>query len=436
MIYNDIIRNELTGLFGQKTLEDMGQIIRLYDFYDGRGQDWAVSEGLDYQPSKLITNECKLLIKREARFMFGRTPELRVIDRDGRVKPEHQKLLDGVLEDCSFPEMLLKGLRDCLIGKRVALKVTGGIDQPLSVQLRPSLEFVYETFDDDSDRLRKIVFFYGMNNSPSPSQRRLWKQKYEMCGNRCFVTEGVYDGNGTLVEGGETVNTGLDFIPCRVILNDGLTGDLSGESDVEEIMSGQQAYNRLKSDDLDALRFNMFPQRVAVDADGSSLESMVIAPGSLVDLMTDPARGDDGRQASLSMLESGFSYDSRFENAMNRIKQDMYEQLGVPNISPEQLKGFAQSGKALRALYWGLMERCEEKWTVWEPALRWMCRAIIKMAGVYYDTGLDEDYSIGVEHLYPILEDEEEERALDLKEVEAGVRTVESYRQKWLAEAQ
>ncbi|MBE6754566.1 MAG: phage portal protein [Ruminococcaceae bacterium] len=427
----DIITTELSGLYGQKVLEDMGDIIRLYDFYEGRGQDWQTAQGLDYRPAKVVTNLCKKLIKREARFMFGRTPELRVLDSDNMIIEEYQQMLDGILEDNAFPERLIKGLRDCLIGKRVAIKLTGGVGQPIGVQIRPSLEFVYETFDDDADRLRKIIFFYRMNDSASLEEQRIWRQKYELSGDRCFITEGVYDGRGKLVEGGECINSGLPFIPCRVVLNDGLTGDLSGESDVAEIMEGQNAYNRLKSDDMDALRFNMFPQRVAVDADGESLEQMTIAPGSLVDLMTDPACGDDGRQAKLTMLEASFNYDQRFENAINRVKQDMHELLGVPNLSLEQLRGLAQSGKAMRALYWELQERCEERWTVWEPALQWMCRTIFAMLTIYGDTRYDAPCKIHVEHLYPIPEDEEAERELDLREVAAGVRSPESYREKW-----
>jgi len=431
MALQELIGTELSGLYGQKVLEDMGHIIALYDFYDGRGQDWQTATDLDYRPTKLVTNLCKKLIRRESRFMFGRTPEISIFARDGSPLDECTAALRGVLSACSFPERLLKGLRDCLIGKRVALKLSGGIGQPVSVQVRPSLEFVYEPMDDDADDLKKIIFFYRMNDAVKAAEQRIWKQKYEMCGSRCFVTEGIYDGKGNLVEGGESVNTGLDFIPCRVVINDGLTGDLCGESDVEEIMAGQMVYNRMKSDDLDALRFNMFPQRVAVDADGSSLENMVIAPGSLIDLMTDPARGDDGRQASLSMLEPKFGYNDRFENAMNRIKQDMHELLGVPNISPENLKGFAHSGVAIRALYWELEERCEERWATWGPALEWMSRSILKMLSTYGSEVYPDDVNVHIEHLYPIMEDEHSERELDLKEVADGVRTVDSYRRKW-----
>ncbi|MBQ4313469.1 MAG: phage portal protein, partial [Clostridia bacterium] len=101
------------------------------------------------------------------------------------------------------------------------------------------------------------------------------------------------------------------------------------------------------------------------------------------------------------------------------------------NVSPDQLRGFAQSGRAIKALYWELTERCEERWTVWEPALKWMCRAIMSMLSVYGDTRYDEDFSVHIEHLYPTMEDEEGERELDLREVSEGVRSSESYREKW-----
>ena len=428
----DIILSELGGLYGQKVLADMGEILRYYDFYEGRGQHWRTAENLDYRPTQFITNLTKKLIKREARFMFGRTPELRVRDRDGKRLVDMQTLLDMVLEDNSFPERLMKGARDCFIGKRVALKLTcdGG---NIGITFRPSTEFVFTPYDEDADRLSKIIFFYQTADEPERVNQRVWRQKYEMENGRCFVTEGTYDGYGNLIDGGEKIDTGLDFIPCRVIINDGLTGDLCGESDVAEIMANQQHYNRLKSDDIDALRFNMFPQRVAIDADGKSLESMKFAPGALVDLVTDPAVGDSGEQASLELLESKFSYDARFEHTLNRIKEDMHELLGVPNLSLEQLQGLMQSGKSMKALYWELIERCEERWTVWEPALKWMCRTVFRLVGACMPDLLEipENYGIYCEHLYPIMEDEEEERRLDLSEVQAGVRSAESYRSKW-----
>lgn len=112
-----------------------------------------------------------------------------------------------------------------------------------------------------------------------------------------------------------------------------------------ELIENQNAYNRLTSDDIDALRFNLFPQRVATDASVSSLDKLVIAPGALIDLQTDPTMMD-GKQASMEMLEPKFGYDDRIEHTLCRIKSDMYELLSVPDLSTEQLKGTLSSGQS------------------------------------------------------------------------------------------
>ena len=430
-----IILEELGGLWGQTVLEDVGKIIRLYNFYDGRGQDWPVASGLDYKPTKKRVNLVKKLIKREAGFMFGRTPEINLKSRGGNADAiaAAQGIIDDVLEHSRFKNKLIQAARDCFIGKRVALKLSGGFGREPKITFRPSFEFVYTTSEDDCDRLEKIVFFYQVNDESERVKQRVWKQKYWMRNGKCILNEGVYNGFGELLEGGYDRDTGLDFIPCYVILNEGLTGDLKGESDVAELIDLQNAYNHLNSDDADALKFNMFPQTVATDAKAESLEYIRLSPGALVDLQTDPAVMGDGqsRQAKLQKLESGFGYSDRFEAAVNRTKNDMYDLLSVPNVSLEQLKGLMQSGKSMRALYWELISRCEEKWASWEPALQWLAQAILKMHAVYLGTDIPDDYYVEIEHIYPILEDDFSEMSNDRQEVAAGLRSRRSYIEKW-----
>ena len=55
-----ILLAEMSGLYGQSVLRDIGQIIRLYDFYDGRGQDWELPQGLDYHYPQLSEVNHKL----------------------------------------------------------------------------------------------------------------------------------------------------------------------------------------------------------------------------------------------------------------------------------------------------------------------------------------------------------------------------------------
>src|SRR5699024_3520484 len=191
-----------------------------------------------------------------------------------------------------------------------------------------------------------------------------------MKNNKCILNEGVYDGQGNVISiEYEDRDTGLDFIPVIVIANGGLTGDTDGISDVEQVWDNQDNYNKLTSDDIDALQFQMFGQDIVTDADENSLANIKVAPGAMVDLQTDITQSSQGRQASMDRLESSFSYGEKFADTINRIKNDMYDTLDVPNVGLEQLKGLMQSGKSMRALYWGLISACEEDATEWEPAL-------------------------------------------------------------------
>lgn len=431
----DWIKSELAGLYGSRVVAELSEIIALYDWYDGKAQVWTTASGLDYTPTKLCTNLTKKLIKDEARFMMGRAPEIRITandktDEDAAI--EIEKWLNCVLASERWNSKLIKAARDCFIGKRVAIKLGGGLGRPLSIGFRPSLEFVYEVDEDDADVLRKIIFFYQVTSDETAREKqRIWRQRYEMVDGRCVMDEALYDGYGQLVRTiHQREETGLDFIPCRVIINDGLTGDLSGESDVAELRGDQDAYNHIKSDDIDALKFNMFPQKVFTDASEDSMNNVTISPGAMIDLQTDQSAV--GHQARSEVLESGFNYDGRLENAVKRIRGDMYDLLSVPNLSLEELKGMVTSGKSMRALYWSLICRCEEKWAEWDDALKWMTESLIKMAAAYGTAQLPEiDHTITIEHLYPIPDDEEAERTRDLDEVVQGARSRKSYIDKW-----
>lgn len=435
------IRRELSGLLGEQVTRDLADSIRLYAVYDGDGQRWQPDEtGLDYKPTVKTTNIVKKLIKEEARFMMGVEPEIKISpvngdsEKDRKSCAQIEDWLSDFLRRNKWGDKLIKAARDCFIGKRVALKLTGAPGKPLGIQFRPSLEFAYDTDPEDVDRLAKVVFFYHTNESMDRDKQRIWRQKYEMRDGRCVLTEGVYDGNGRIVEeshAGE--DTGLDFIPVYVIINDGLTGDMTGESDVRELLDNQDSYNRLRSDDMDALRFNMFPMRIFRDASQETMDAVKIAPGAVVDAQTDPASGS---QVDCKILETQFGYDARIEHTLDRTKGDMYEALSVPNVSPDQLKNFVTSGKTMKALYWGLTCRCEEKWNTWDAALIFMVDALLRMAKAYGVATLPEvKYTVSIDHRYPIPDDEETERQSDMQEVAQHVRSRKSYIDKWQPEA-
>lgn len=435
------VSKALEGLYGGH-LKEIHKINELYRIYEGK-QEWTTAQGLDYTPTKKITNLIKKLISTRARFMFGRPLffDIRQIQPDTgeetTFKDQAQAkedLLADIIKETGFNSKLIKAYKDCAIAGRIAIKLWAHKDEGIKIIFTPAQEFFVEYDVDDVDKINKVTFMYITRDAEKTKDQRITKQVWEMIGGTCILNEAVYDGEGRVVEvKEEDYNTGLDFIPVVVIRNGGLTGETEGESYVKEIWDNQDAYNKLTSDDIDALKFQMFGQDVITDADEESVKNIKIAPGAIIDLQTD--RGADGRQANIGRLESKFSYKDKFEDTINRIKNDMYDIMEVPNIGLEQLKGLMQSGKSMKALYWGLIASCDEEWIDWETGLNEMVEKIFKLIEKYnlYNSREIARYetTLKIEHYYPLQEDEHEKKRIDMEEILAEVRSRASYMDKW-----
>ena len=100
---------------------------------------------------------------------------------------------------------------------------------------------------------------------------------------------------------------------------------------------------------------------------------------------------------------------------------------------PESLVNVA-SGKALRMLNDDLISRCEEKWQEWDEAILWLLdliETVVVEGGYYKDLPNIECMSLEttcvLNHNYPIPDDEVETKEIAIKEVEAQVRSHQSY---------
>ena len=119
---NNIIMAELGGLYGNEVIKEMDEIIKLYNIYEGPGQDW-INDEQDYTPTKKKTNYIKKLIKEEARFLFGKTPIFTIQVEDDKYQEQAEeinKYINKTLKYNLFEDKLVKGARDCFIGKRIA----------------------------------------------------------------------------------------------------------------------------------------------------------------------------------------------------------------------------------------------------------------------------------------------------------------------------
>lgn len=447
-IPNSLVYAELDGLYGSKILQDMRNIISLYDVYEN-GADYT-TEAQDYTPADLRFKYARSIIDKEARFLFSRTPDFFVDVDPGDTKAQkeaaksaavvYQTLVDKVLVANQFPKILLQAAKDCFIGKRVALmynisEKTGKI----GISFLPSLEFVYDVDPGDSNSLTKIIAFYGLNTETSHSKQRIYRKKYELKNGFCYYTEEVYDGLGQVVETiSPETKTAFTYIPAWVIINDGLTGDLIGTSEIELLQEYESWYSKMSGKDIDAESTGMNPIRWARDMSPESTKDLSISAGSFWDLSTDQ-NAADGVTGEVGVLDSPMTYSGALSTTLDRVKNAMYEQTAVPNVSPDALKGVVSSGKTLKAIYWDLIVRCDEKMLVWRPALQFMARCIIEgvrlypaVAKTYIEDPLpDAVYEIRVDNQYSLPEDETEEKQIDLAEVNGQTMSKKAYMKKW-----
>lgn len=443
-----LISTEVEGLYGSQVLAEMAQIIGYYDVYEkGASFKTEGSKG-DYTPSDLKFKQVSSLINKEARFLFSRSPDLWVDVPPGENKEAAkeantilQNLVDRVLEKNHFKSKLLKAAKDCFIGKRVAYFVNFNEEKrTIKVNFIPSLEFVYETDEDDTDLLTKLVAFYTVVDHQSKTQQRIYKKKYWMHEDGyCWISEAIYDGHGTLLEELTPERaTKFQYIPAGVVVNDGLTGDLMGESEVNSLEDFESWFSRLSNADMDAERQGMNPVRWARDMNPASTKNLSIAAGAFWDLQTDQ-NSAEGVTGEVGVLETSMNYTNAISSTLSRIKSSMYDTLDMPDVSPEALKGVVSSGKTLKAIYWGLIVRCDEKMLAWRPAIENILRIIIDGAKLYPGSAQsfisepipDVEFEVRVDNQYPLPEDESEEKQTDLAEVTAQTMSKKAYMKKW-----
>lgn len=432
----------------QDTIDEINQICKFYKIYK-KGKDFTV-EGTngDYVPAKLKYKMAASLINKEARFLFAEQPDIKVEPKGdvGKVTPETKTaltvmndLLETVLSKNKFEDILIKAARDCFIGKRVGCLVNFNEEDGITINFLKSTQFIYETKVGNQNVITKFVCFIVAKDSTSLAEKRIFKKKFTLESDGfAYIEESMYDGAGYLVENiTKKQPTKLNFIPAFVIINDGLSGEALGESEVELLMDYEMWYSKLSNADKDAERKSMNPTKYVIDMENNSTKSLSTAAGALWDLGSD--QNLENQKTEVGILEPHMYYSEALKTSLERIKTAGYEQVDVPNITSETLSGSITSGKALKAIYWPLIVRCKEKMKVWGPGLKQMADIIIQGAMTYpncikqyVDFVLTPvAYEVSVEQNTPLPEDEIEEKTTNLAEVEASVMSKKTYMKRW-----
>lgn len=451
--YNDVpyfmIENDLLELGQEDYYKESKEIIDLYNKYK-QGMEF-ITEGSNgnYVPSEVKFKKSATIINKEARFLFANSPDIsvNVDDVDGSLKEQNtiiQDYLNAVLKANNFNSQLIKAVKDCFVAKRIAIILNFNEETGVSLTFLNSLEFLYKQSKANSNELSKFICFHNTTTTANKSEQVWFKKTYELINQKVYVSECYFDGLGNILEGEgypqiDKQETKFEFIPAIVILNDGLIGDTKGQSELKELLNYEAVYSKLANADVDTERKSMNPIIYAIDASEQSTRNLSTAPGAFWDIQTDVDKEDNAPQANIGLIESSMNYSAALKVTLDRIENEMYAEVDVPNINSEQLTGVITSGKTLSALYWGLTVRCDEKMLAWGPAFEYIAKAIIEggklypnCIGKYTEESIpDIEYEILVENNYPLPEDLQEEKQQDITEVDAMLMSKKAYIKKW-----
>lgn len=424
----------------QKELLD---IFKFYNIYKDGAEFIAQGTNGDYVASNIKYKIAKTLIDKEARFMFSQAPDITikgdsVEDVQKEQIEQYQKLIDKVLKKSKFKKNLLQGAKDCFIGKRIACLTDISEDDGIIVHFYDALQFYYET-EYGTDRLTKFVSFENVQESKNRTDKRFLVNKYEDIKGTIYMSSVLYDGAGTTInELIPLIETDLKDIPVVIIFNDGTLHEKRGISEIEDLKDIESAYSKLANADIDSEGKGMNPIRYTVDMNHATTENLSSSAGSYWDLESN--QNIDEPKTMIGVLAPQMNHTEAVKETLNRMKTTMYGMLDVPNISEETLVGSITSGKALRALYWSLEVRCDEKLMTWIPALETVVNHIIEIAlknseiveSVYGITDLNQiEYDVMIENNYALMDDEQEEKDTDMAEINVNAMSRKSYIKKW-----
>ncbi len=437
-----VLSNEIETGYSvfQKELLD---IFKFYRTYKEGAKFVAQGTNGDYVASNIKYKIAKTLIDKEARFMFSQTPDITikgdsVEDVQKEQIEQYQKLVDKVLKKSKFKKNLLQGAKDCFIGKRIACLTDISEDDGIVVHFYDALQFYYET-EYGTDRLTKFISFENVQESKNSTDKRFLVNKYEDVKGTIYMSSILFDGAGkTINELIKLTETDLKEIPVVIIFNDGTLHEKRGISEIEDLKDIESAYSKLANADIDSEGKGMNPIRYTVDMNHETTKGLSSSAGSYWDLESN--QNMDEPKPMIGVLAPQMNHTEAVKETLNRMKTTMYGMLDVPNISEETLVGSITSGKALRALYWSLEVRCDEKLMTWIPALETIVTHIIDIAlrnpeivkSVYGITDMNQiEYDVLIENNYALMDDEQEEKDTDMAEINANAMSRKSYIKKW-----
>ena len=465
---DDLLFEPFQQALGRETYERIQRQLENYAYYGGKqhvdprtGQMVKADElprpdGLDYDPTRYATNYFKAIVDRKARWQMGGThgisvprkqiDDVKVAQTDDYVPTpeqeaenkraeEYERLLYDLWHENKMRARLIQAARDRLIADRVVCKIvfnqrTG----KMRWVFRPDSEFIPVYSDDDFEDLIGAHFVTPMKYELKGGEVDAFrKQTYRLEGDVCTFEEAIY--NESTLDVLETItekaSMGLDFMPIVIFPVNELLAESVGQSEISDLREQNDVLNQMNEDAIDALKFEMFPMTVVLDAPEGTAAKMVIAPGAVLE-----ARGHaDGQSPDVKKVEAGFRHKDAFQDQYMRVKAAMHEISGLPQVVPQELNFGGLNGEALQVLYHDIITDTEEHWLSWgynlaelhEKTIRYMQARITEPKFAYDKSvvrNIGEDYTNEMRFILPLPDNRKELVELLTFETDAGFESV------------
>ena len=454
------IRDTLLDLPSNEVRERR-QVLSDYIFYKGKsedlnaakdnpilyGQNWETDDDIDYTPTQEIRNKVKPLLRKQARWMFGKEPTLVIKPDDLKDKESCEllrKFIEDVFDDNDMWNNTRKAFLEATIKKRILLRAEANPGQPVIIKYESIENFYYK---EKNGKLLWVRFFEEDEQNVYKEDTedktyylhtyyyKLIEKVIDQAGNKSVEYKPYYKRetyiNSKLQEK-ETIETEITIsktIPCWLIKNGGELNSNFGESDVTDLRDSQNQYNRRNSDFADALRFQMYGSEVVIDGKEEDVNKFTVAPGALHAIRTSDEALASNKQAQIQHQEYNMGNVSAMDLYLNRCDQDMRETLDMPKIT--DLNNIP-SAKAMGYLYNDLIARCDEKFNDWEKPLLNLIDFIIEVGSFCYPGLFDSKWiSMNctkiIKRNVPLPSDIDDKKDKAMDEVARNVRSRRSY---------
>lgn len=396
---DELLFNPFQQAIGSQEWERIQKQIKYYEYFDGKqhidprtgqlvkAKDLPRPDGLDYDPTRYVTNYFKAFIKRKSRWQMGGEHSVNVTPKmidpsEKQTEPDYEpsqeqlqenkradgyeKLLNQLWKENKMREKLLQAARDRLIAGRVACKI---VFNPRNGKIHWVFRPDYEVFpvysDDDFEELIAVHFVYAFERDNRLFYR---KQTYSLENGQCFIEEAEYTEVLELVRMlTPKAPLGIDFIPVVLFPMSDLSGSQGLSTEAEDIKQQTDVLNQLSEDAIDSLKFEMFSMTALINVPEGTADKMRIAPGSILEL----AGGlNDTKSPDVKKVEGGFRWKDAYKDTYNRIKGALHEITGIPNIVPNELNFGGMNSEAMHLLFHSIISETEEHWLIWQERLQ------------------------------------------------------------------